>query len=227
MELNIKKLTKPELAILAESRCKHGHSYLAHPQCLKAEHPEGFPVKRHLGFFDIETTHLKASFGYVISYRVWDDDNKKMYGRNLTKREIRSYKFDAGLVQEMVEDLRKFTHVVVYWGKDRRHDLPFVRSRAIKAGVKFPLYGELGVIDMYDMAKNKLSLHSYRLGTVCDFLGIPAKGHPLKGDPWLKAQVGDPASLEYVGIHNEEDVLCMPPVLYILEPFYRRMKLSV
>jgi len=226
-KFNLKKLSKTELAFLVEGRCKHGHTWLEHPMCYVAEQPKGDPSKRHLGFFDIETTHLKANFGYVISYRIWDADEKKMYGRNLTNGEIRSYKFDKLLMKELVEDLKKFTHVVVYWGKDRRHDLPFVRTRSIKAGVSFPRYGELGVIDMWDMAKNKLSLHRCSLQVVCTELGIKSKGHPLMGEPWLRAQVGDKEALEYVGIHNEEDVLCMPPVLDILEPFYRALKNSV
>jgi uncharacterized protein YprB with RNaseH-like and TPR domain len=225
--LNVHKLTKPQLARLAELHCRHGHSYLDHQSCILTEKPDIDGMTRHLGFFDIESSNLKANFGYTLSYKIWDDDNKKMYGRAVTPLEVRSFAFDSVLIEELVKDLKNFTHLVVYWGKDRRHDLPFVRTRALKADVAFPQYGELGVIDMYDLAKNKLSLHSYRLETVCRELGVPAKGHPLDGDRWCRAMAGNEDALKYIETHNEEDVVCMPPVLYRLEPFYRKLKLSL
>lgn len=226
--MNLHKLTKTEIARLATLKCRHGHSYLSHPACFDMERPDLAAEKRHLGFFDIETSHLKANFGFVLGYRIWDDDNQVMLGRNVTSQEINpKFLFDEVLLREMIEDFKKFTHLVVYYGKDRRHDLPFVRTRALMAGTKFPEYGELGIIDMYDMAKNKLSLHSYRLGVVCEELGIEAKGHPLKGKMWIMANAGHQPSLDYIGVHNEEDVKCMPPVLYALEPMYRRLKASI
>lgn len=227
MKPNYHKLTKTEIIALSTMKCRHGHTFLAHPQCVEVERPDIAGANRRVGFFDIETSHLKANFGFTLSYKIWDDANQKMYGRAVTSKEIQSFKFDDNLLPEMVADLKKFTHVVVYWGKDRRHDLPFVRTRCLMNKTPFPLYGELGVIDMYDLAKNKMSLHSYRLQTVCEELGIPAKGHPLRGRMWIKANAGHQESLDYIETHNEEDVQCMPPVLYLLEPFYRKTKLSV
>lgn len=226
--INLHKLTKTQINRLQELHCRHGHSYLDHQSCILTEKPDIDGLTRHLGFFDIESSHLKANFGFVLGYRIWDDDNKKMYGRNVLPKEINpQFKFDEDLLKEMVEDLRRFTHVVVYWGKDRRHDLPFCRTRCLMAGVGFPGYGELGVIDMYDLAKNKMSLHSYRLGVVCEELGVEAKGHPLKGKTWIMANAGHGPSLDYIGVHCDEDVKCMAPVLYALEPYYRATKLSV
>ena len=225
---NVKKLRKPELAFLMDGRCKHGHSWLEHPQCYIKEQPKGDPMKRKLGYFDIESSHLKANFGFMLSYKIWDDVEQKMYGRAITPKEINPrFIFDRDLCKELVTDLRRFTHVVVYWGKDRRHDLPFVRTRCMKHGLSFPLYGQLGVIDLYDLAKNKLSLHRYGLQSVCEELGVPAKGHPMRGPLWIKANAGHKESLDYIEVHNEEDVVCMPPVLYALEPYYRATKLSI
>lgn len=226
--MNLHKLTKADILSLHRLKCRHGHTYLEHPKCIDIERPDITGAKRHLGFFDIESSHLKANFGFVLGYRIWDDDNQKMYGRNVTSQEINpKFIFDRDLLRQMVEDFSQFTHLVVYYGKDRRHDLPFVRTRAMMAGVKFPEYGELGIIDMYDMAKNKMSLHSYRLGVVCEALGVEAKGHPLKGPTWIMANAGHQESLDYIGIHCDEDVKCMPPVLYELEPMYRKIKNSI
>ena len=225
--LNLSKLTKTQINRLQELHCRHGHSFLDHQACILTEKPDIEGLHRHLGFFDIESTHLKANLGYMSCYKIWDPDNDKMYGRALSGKEITSFEFDRGLIGELVTDLKRFTHLVGYYCKDRRHDFPFVRTRAMKFGVPFPQYGELQVIDLYDMAKNKMSLHSYRLQVVCEELGIPAKGHPLVGDIWIKSACGHQPSLDYIDLHCEEDVRCLPPVLDILEPFYRALKLSV
>lgn len=226
--MNLSKLRKTDIMALAKLKCRHGHTYLEHPKCIDVERPDISGLHRHLGFFDIETSHLKANFGFVLGYRIWDDDNQKMYGRNVRPEEINpQFIFDQDLLREMVDDFKHFTHLVVYYGKDRRHDLPFVRTRTMMAGAKFPEYGDMGIIDMYDMTKNKMSLHSYRLGVVCEELGIPAKGHPLRGKAWIMANAGHGPSLDYIGVHCDEDVRCMPPVLYKLEPYYRKSKLSV
>jgi len=224
---NINKLTKTEIVALATAKCRHGHTYLDHPACFDVEKPVALMKPRHIGYFDIESTHLKANLGYMSCYKIWDDDNKKMYGRALTGKEITSFKFDEDLTKELVVDLVRFTHLVGYYCKDRRHDFPFVRTRAMKFKIPFPKYGDFQVIDLYDMAKNKMSLHSYRLQVVCDELGIKSKGHPLVGDIWIKSAVGHQPSLDYINIHCEEDVICLPPVLEALEPYYRKVKGSV
>jgi DNA polymerase elongation subunit (family B) len=225
--INVKKATKTELEWLATHRCRHSHTYLDHQQCLVSESPEGEPGKRTIGYFDIESTHLKANLGYMISFKVFDAHNNKMYGRTLTSKEITSFTFDRDLIRELVVVLRRFTHLVGFYCKDRRHDFPFVRTRAMIHGIDFPTYGELQVIDLYDLAKNKMSLHSHRLQVVCETLGIPAKSHPLVGEIWIKSACGHQPSLDYIDTHCEEDVVCLVPVLERLEPFYRRSKLSV
>lgn len=225
--LNIHKLTKTEVVALAAAKCRHGHSYLDHPKCYETEAPDILGRPRHIGYFDIESTHLKANLGYMSCYKIWDPADNKMYGRALRSKEITSFTFDKVLLQELTKDLLKFTHLVGYYCRDRRHDFPFVRTRNLILKQSFPEYGKFQVIDLYDLAKNKLSLYSHRLQVVCDALGIPSKGHPLVGDIWIKSAVGHQESLDYIEVHCEEDVKCLPPVLEILEPYYRKTKGSV
>ena len=81
--------------------------------------------------------------------------------------------------------------------------------------------------DVYDWTRNMLSMHSYRLGTVCGEFGIPAKMHPLTGQVWIKANAGNPKALKFILEHNDEDVICLEPVYKMLEPFARRNKVSM
>jgi uncharacterized protein YprB with RNaseH-like and TPR domain len=183
-------------------------------------------MKERIGFLDIETSNLKASFGYVISYCI-KERGGGMLERLITGREIKNGTFDTDLLKQFSEDVSQFQRVCVYWGKDRRHDIPFLRTRALKAGTNFPLYREVVVSDLYDWAKNKLSLHSYKLEVVCRELDIPAKGHPLDGKTWVRAMAGDKGALEYILLHNREDVVCMEPLYNMMEPFMRRTRVTI
>lgn len=180
------------------------------------------------GIITHNTTGLNAEFDYIISYAIYDEVNKKILGRVLTEKEVLNWKvLDKKLMKEFSNDVKNFDRLVVYWGKDRRHDLPFLRSRCIEAKADFPLYKEIFVTDLYDICKNKLRLHRYRLENVCDFLNIPAKQHPLKGKIWLKAKLGDKKALQYVWQHNKEDVISMREVYFVMEKYARNPKVSI
>lgn len=228
MKHNIAKLKKSEIEWLNCHTCEaHQVSYLSHPNCYFKERPADSPISERIGFLDIESSNLKASFGIVISYCILDNDTDKILEYCITPQEIKNRTFDENLMRQFARDIIQFDRVVVYWGRDRRHDIPFLRTRALKHGTNFPLYKDLSVIDCYDWCKNKLSLHSYRLQTVCNEFGIPAKMHPLTGDIWIRALGGDKESLDYILEHNREDVICLRPVYQRLEPFVRGGKVSI
>jgi uncharacterized protein YprB with RNaseH-like and TPR domain len=225
MKPPIRKLKKSEVEWLNDNTCRHRHTYLEHYRCFLEEKPVS-PMKERIGFLDIETSNLKASFGYIISYCI-KEMGGEMYERLITPKEIKTGVFDRELLKQFFTDVSRFDRVCVYWGKDRRHDVPFLRTRALKAGTDFPLYRDICVIDLYDWGKNKLSLHSYKLGVVCQELGIPAKEHPLDGTTWVRAMAGDKDALNYILTHNREDVVCMEPLYTRLEPFMRKTKVTI
>jgi len=228
--LNLNRLKKEEIIYLYNHRCKHHHRFIeiVHPNCLREFLQNNQFLQERIGFLDIETTGLNADFDYIISYAIYDEVNKKILGRVLTKEEVLNWKIlDKRLMKEFSNDVKNFDRLVVYWGKDRRHDLPFLRSRCIEAKADFPLYKEIFITDLYDICRNKLRLHKYKLENVCDFLNIPAKKHPLKGKIWLKAKLGDKKALQYVWQHNKEDVISMREVYFIVEKYARNPKISI
>lgn len=229
-KLNVWKHTKAELAEMATMRCRHRHSYLEHYQCYVDDTPLRKPIVE--GMLDIETSNLKASFGYVLSWKILvyspgTPVKKRLLGRALQAQEIQGGLYDKQLVEEFCRCAREFDTLYVYWGKDRRHDLPFLRTRAMKWGLDFPLYKDVSVVDVYDWTRNKLSLHSYRLETVCRELGIPAKTHPLDGTRWCNAMAGDQEALDYIEAHNDEDVVCLEPVVERMKPYVRGATVSI
>jgi len=170
------------------------------------EKPHGGPVIERIGFLDIETSNLSATFGYIFSYCIKELDGP-ILERVLTPAEVKSGAFDRGLMIDCNRDMRKFDRLIVFWGKDRRHDIPFLRTRAAYYDLEFPLYKELIVNDLWDICKNKLRLHSNRLQAACDFFDIPAKQHKLEPTQWQKAMAGDKKALAFILEHNREDVI--------------------
>jgi uncharacterized protein YprB with RNaseH-like and TPR domain len=183
-------------------------------------------IGEKVGYFDIETTGLNANWDYIISYALKIDD--KTYGRSLTKEEVLDYNvLDRKLIQEFNEVIKGLDRLVVYWGKDRRHDVPFIRTRALRWGIDFPLYKDILVTDCYDIVKGKLRLHRNRLENVCDFLGIPSKEHRLDAAIWQKAKLGDKRSLKYIWDHNREDVVSLKGVYERVKDFSANTKTSI
>lgn len=226
MKAPVKKIRKRDIEWLADHRCRHGVTYLEHYGCYVAEKPQDSPYAERVGFLDIETSNLKASFGYVISYCIKELDGPILEGC-VRPEDIWSGDFDRALLTQFNRDVEKFHRIGVYWGRDRRHDLPFLRTRALKLGLDFPLYRSAYVIDLYDWAKNKLSLHSYKLAVVCQELSIPAKGHVLDGGIWVAAMAGRQDALDYILEHNREDVRSTEEVFKRLEPFMANRKTSI
>jgi len=226
MQLNLQRLKKDEILWLAKHRCRHHHRYIEHTQCFLEEHPEKCPFYERIGFLDIESAGLNANWDIVISYAI--KTGNKILGRVLTPKEATDWNIlDKNLMEEFLKDVRQFDRLVVYWGKDRRHDLPFLRTRALKWGLDFPLYKEIYITDCYDIAKSKLRLHRNRMENVANFLKIPAKGHRLDPEKWQQAKLGNKSALNFVWKHNKEDVETLAKVYDRLVNFVRNSKVSI
>ena len=194
-----------ELKYLANNYClKHRMPYLAHYNCYLND----FNVKEKVGFLDIETSNLAATFGIILSYCI-KEQGGKILGRALRKDELRGDQEDRQLIKECITDINKFDRLVVYYGGDYRFDLPFIRTKAIEYGLEFPKYAEKIVTDVYTIVKKKLRLHRNRLETACDTFHIPCKTHRLDGKTWRAAGRGDEKALKYILAHNKEDVISL------------------
>ena len=223
--LNFHELKKSEILWLWENRCEHGSRYTEHPGCFEKEHPDGIRPER-IAILDIESLGFTANWGYILCYCLKELD-KPVIKRVLTTREVRTYKFDKILLKQFQKDITPFNRFVVYYGKDRRHDLPFLRSRTLKWGIDFPIFREKYVTDLYDIVKAKLRLHNNRLATACRFFNIAAKDHPIIPDVWCKALAGHQPSLDYILLHCEEDVIATEKLFKEIIPFVRKSKTSI
>jgi hypothetical protein len=229
--MDITILPKQEIIKMLKWKCHHGHSGLAHPTCY-TKYKDLFQEKT--AYWDIESTGLSANFDYILSYCFIDEDGRS-YGRALGRDEVLNKNIlDKNLVFELCEDIRKFSSVWVWYGKDTggrfggRHDTRFTRTRCLKFNAPFPRYGEgIYISDGYDIAKNKLKLHSNRLEAVCNFLKIPCKQHRLDSDKWIAARLGDKEALSFVWKHNQEDSIALKRVMNKISEFVKPTKTSI
>ena len=207
---NPRRLKKSSLVRYVTGRCVHRHTYLEHPFCFEEEN------MGRLGFLDIEATNLKADFGIVLSYCIKDAHSPRIYGRHITRTEVqhKDKQYDKDILMDCIRDIRRFDRIVTYFGTS--YDCPFLRTRALRWNLPYPLYGEIKHFDLFYLAKSKLNLHRKSLEVVTKWLGIEGKNH-IDWEVWLDATFRqDKKSLEEIFDHNKRDVI-------ILEQAYNKL----
>jgi uncharacterized protein YprB with RNaseH-like and TPR domain len=210
--MNIFAMSRKEYRHREDYSCKHGHNGLpsGHPKCYDRE----FVVKERVGYFDLETSNLNANWGIILSYCILGDDG--VLYRSLIKRDdIFNGSFDKNVCKQFCEDARNFDRLIGWYSE--RFDAPYARTRCLYHKLNFPVFKEIKHTDAWRVARNKLKLHSNRLGVVAPFFGIRAKDHPLNPNIWLQCLSGNQDALDFVMIHNEEDVRSLRDVWHKIE----------
>jgi len=224
--LNVKALSKAEINRRIKFRCSHGHNGLDHPRCY--DHANGLIEK--VGFVDIEASNLNATFGICYTYCIKELDGD-IIARAINLEDLYSGRYDKPLLSQFIEDIKPFTRLVLHYGIDRKFDLPFLRTRAVKWKLPFPEYKFHYVSDTQVILRNKFKLHSNRLETACDFFDIPSKKHKLKPDVWLKMVTGNPVymkdALDYILTHNKEDVISLEKLWKKISKYTKMGKTSL
>jgi len=216
----VHRLKKTEIVRMAKWRCKHSHTGLEHFSCWLAEHPD----EEKIGFFDIEASNLQADFGIVLTYAIKTHGIDEIFQRPITAKDLRTC-LDENVVRQCIKDLSRYDRIVTYYGSV--FDFPFVRTRAITMGIPFPEYGTLLHKDMYFAARGKLSLSSKRLENVCRVLFGRTEKTRIDSAYWIKALMGNKASLEYIADHCRKDVQELERVYDKMIGFGRRTDTSV
>ena len=195
------KIKKSELVWMNNHTCVHGHTYISHYNCYLLENPGN----GRIGYFDIETSNLKANMGIVYSYCIKDSKSDKIYERCITKKEILSKDIDKPVIKQMIEDLKKFDRIVTYYGT--RFDIPFIRTRAMIHDLPFPAYGDMIHTDLYFIVRNKFQLTRNSLAVACAVLLGDSFKTMIDYTYWMRAMQGDEKALGYILEHNRYDVI--------------------
>jgi len=157
------------------------------------------------GFFDIETSNLKASIGTMLSASIGSAGG-----------EVSSYaldgfrtgdpwraRSDAEIVERIRDELETYDYIVTYYGT--RFDIPYLQTRLLAHGMR-PL-NDFRHWDLFYVPKFRLALHSNRLAVVGEFLYGKTEKTRVIGDIWNRAMMGDAEAMEYIVDHCEKDVI--------------------
>lgn len=199
MALNFARMKKSEIVWMANHKCRHGHTYLVHPNCYEVDHG----MDQRIGFLDLECSNLEADFGIILCYCIADQNSDEIYNKIITKKELATC-LDTKVVESCITNMKKFDKIITYYGTG--FDLPFLRTRAVSLGVDFPGYGEIVHNDMYYVVRNKFKLSRNRLDNVCQTLFGETEKTRITAEHWIKALQGNSDSLAYILDHCRKDV---------------------
>lgn len=170
--------------------------------------------------FDIEATQLKADFGHMLSFGwKWFQKGqaKTIDLRSFPKRFERDPTDDRELVAAAKEILMEADIWVTWYGT--YFDVPFIQTRLLDYRMS-PL-PPTAHDDGWKIARYGLKLHSNRLLSVSEFLGVSEKT-PLLPRIWRKASVGHGPSIKYISDHCRQDVKVLEEVYELIRPYAKQ-----
>lgn len=173
---------------------------------------------------DLETTDLAADRGVMLcaSYESSKEPGKVRTLRNDVVNKAGWVKGQRGDDKEIVKQVCHIvrSHDVIVAHNGHRFDLPFLRTRALRWGLK-PLK-EPKMVDPLQIAWRKFRLRSNRLGAISDLLGIEDKKTPLDLSVWADAMLnGSKKAMDLIVEHCEADIRVLSGVLQHVKPFIK------
>lgn len=217
---NIKCASNMQYQWLYENRCPHRHRYSTHFGCFLKDNN----ISEKIGFLDIETSNLKANFGIVLCWCILDEKGNRLEDV-LNKKDVLSGFEDKRIIQSCIDAMRKFDRICGHYST--YFDIPFLRTRALILGLKFPGQGEIYHTDVWRMAKSKLCLHSNRQNVVAESLYGKTVKTRISHPAWRKAMLGCPDAAAEVLDHCQKDVIDLRKNFYTLLPFVKLAKTSI
>ena len=174
---------------------------------------------------DIESTALWADEGAVlcVSY-----ESSRHVGKVFTLRNDRIDTFgwkhgDRGNDRELVKQVNEMIrdHDIIAAHNGKWFDLPFLRTRALKWGLR-PL-PDVTIVDPLLIARRKYRLKRNRLGAIADLLHLADRKTPLDMSIWSDVVLrGDKKAMDLIVEHCEADVRVLSGVLNHVKQFVKQ-----
>lgn len=167
-------------------------------------------VNFNIGFFDYETTGLKANFGRTLVMSVADmhgkvttlrADDPAFWGRN---------RRDDSLLVAASRDLLETFDILCSWN-GKRFDLRYLNGR-LMLGNQRPLRGDIMHVDLLPISRHYLAWHSHRLDAVAKTLRLDVQKTDLDFDAIEAARDGETWAMDNIVEHCEHDVLVLRQV---------------
>jgi uncharacterized protein YprB with RNaseH-like and TPR domain len=186
------------------------------------------PEEEKIGFLDIETSNLVADFGIILTWAIKDGRGKTIYEDVITLKDIQTYppgQEDTRIVKSLIVAMHHFDRLVTYYGT--RFDVPYIRTRAMTDGVKFPDYGAILHTDLYYVVRGRFKLSSNRLENANRVLLGKTQKTRVDSKYWRGGVRGDQDSLKYILDHNRKDVLDLEKLFHAVKRFAKHTRRSL
>ena len=198
--------TEEEIAKRQAFKCSlHHHNGISHKKCYERE----TGVTERKGFLDIETTNLKANFGIMLTWCIYDLQTDEIYYDFITHEDIENDSADKRIVETLIETMWKFDRIIGHYST--YFDCPFVRTRAIINDLQFPEWGNFFHTDTWRMARKLLCLNSNRQDSVALAVQHKSCKTRINPDTWAKVLFGSKKQrttlIKEVLEHNTQDVI--------------------
>jgi len=165
--------------------------------------------------WDIEATHLRADFGYIlcIGYKFLHWKKPRIIKIESSPKYKRDVTNDLYVCEEFkkIHDTADMT--LTWYGG--RFDYPYVNSRLLLD--RRDKLRDVPHIDLWRTAKYQMNLTSNRLDNVARYMKLKDEKTSVRGRTWVKAMSGHRPSLKYIYDHCYADVL-------VLEEAYLAMR---
>jgi len=172
-----------------------------------------------IGYLDIETSGLTADFDIMLTWANCVRDVKSGKTKieydflvqkdfDLAKKKKNADLIDKGIVGTCLDSLNQCDLLVGHWfiGK-YRHDIPFIRTRAVINKVKgFPHHKQIKYGDTQKWASLLYRNHNNSLDTTSRMFGLATKKTIIEPRIWKNACIGIPEDIQYILKHNILDV---------------------
>lgn len=155
--------------------------------------------------FDLETTNLKADFGYLlaIGYKFIGDKKATVLKIDHKGNDPRNFRrAEKKLLQDFLRVYLQADVVVTYNGK--RFDVPYLNAKYLE--YKLGILPNLPHVDHYWTVKNNLGISRKSLQNAAYYLSLSHEKTPVEGRIWVDAMMGDQKALKYIVDHCRADV---------------------
>ncbi|MDE2100969.1 MAG: ribonuclease H-like domain-containing protein [Patescibacteria group bacterium] len=169
--------------------------------------------------WDIETTNLKADFGFIlaIGYKFLDD--KKVTVLSIGDFHCGNFRArEKALVEKFVTEVLSNADISVTHN-GQRYDHPWINAKCLEHRIEIP--PPMIQVDTLQIARKHLrAVSRKRLDTLSYYLGTADEKSPVEGRIWVDAAIGDKKALKYIIDHCRADVLVLEEVYYRLRPLF-------
>ena len=108
--MNLANLKKDEIIKRHFWKCIHGHTGIEHPKCYE----EQKELNKRIGFVDIETSNLKATYGIVFAYCI-KNHGGSIIKNSVTPSELKNGIYDKRLMKDFCRDARQYDKLIGYY----------------------------------------------------------------------------------------------------------------